>query len=99
MRTQAPRPQLFYAAVLSRDLLDHLLLLCGGLHALDVLALQNDIQCFHLNAKGMPEYIKTLEDAQKQSRRANHNITNATLLRMAANAMLATQRFPRANER
>ena len=47
----------------------------------------------------MPEYINALEDAQKQSRRANHNITNATLLRMVTNAMLTTQRFPRVNER
>ena len=92
-------PNIFYAAVLPRNLLDHLQLVCGGLHALDVLALQNDMQCFHLNAKGMPEYINALEDAQKQSRRANHNITNATLFLMATNVMLATQRFQRANKR
>ena len=88
-------PDIFYAAVLPRNLLYHLQLLCGGLHALDVLALQNDMQRFHLDAEGMPEYINTLEDAQKQSRRANHDITDATLLLMATNAMLATQRFPR----
>ena len=92
-------PDIFYAAVLPRDLLDHLQLLCGGLHALDVLALQNDMQRFHLDAEGMPEYINALKDAQKQSRRANHDITNATLLLMATNAIISTQRFPRANER
>ena len=53
---------IFYAAVLPRDLLDHLQLLCGGLHALGVLALQNDMQSFHLDAEGMPEYIYALED-------------------------------------
>ena len=36
-------PDIFYAAVLPRNLLDHLQLLCGGLHTLDVLALQNDM--------------------------------------------------------
>ena len=90
---------MFYAAVLPRDLLDHLQLSWGGLYALDDLALQNDVQRFHLDAEGMPEYINALEDAQKQSRSANHNITYATLLLMATNAMLATQRFLRANKR
>ena len=92
-------PDIFYAAVLPRDLLNHLSILCGGLHALDGLALQNDIQRFHLDAEGMPEYINALKDAQKQSRRANHNIANAVLLLLATNAMLATQRFQRANKR
>ena len=87
-------PDIFYAAVPPRDLLDHLQLSCGGLHALDVLALQNDMQRFHLDAEGMPEYINALEDAQKQSRRAHNDITDATLLLMATNVMLATQRFP-----
>ena len=91
-------PDIFYAVVLPRDLLYHLQLLCGGLHALNVLALQNDMQRFHLDAEGMPEYINALEDAQKQSRRANHSIADTTLLLIATNAMLATQRFPRANE-
>ena len=92
-------PDIFYAAVLPRNLLDHLQLSCGGLHVLDVLALQNDMQRFHLDAKGMPEYTNTLEDTQMQSRRGNHDITDATLLLMATNDMLVTQRFPRANKR
>ena len=57
------------------------------------------MQRFHLDAEGMPEYINALKDTQTQFRRANHNITNATLLLMATNAMLIIQRFPRANER
>ena len=52
------------------------------------------MQRFHLDAEGMPEYINVFKDAQKQSRKANYNITNATLLLMVTNAMLATQRFP-----
>ena len=57
-------PDIFYAAVLPRDLLDHLQLLWGGLRALNVLALQNDMQRFHLDAKSMPKYINALEDAR-----------------------------------
>ena len=32
-------PEKFYVAVLPRELLDHLKLSCGGLHALDILVL------------------------------------------------------------
>ena len=60
---ELPDPNIFYAAVLPRDLIDHLQLSCGGLHALDILALLNDMQCFHLDAEGMPEYTNALEDA------------------------------------
>ena len=83
-------PKIMYAAGLSRDILDHLQLSCGGLHALDVLALQNNMQRFHLDAEGIPEYINALNDAQKQSMRANHNITNAIIFLVATNAMPAT---------
>ena len=48
--------------------------------------------------EGIPEYINKLEDAQKQSTRARNLITDPTLLFFAANAMLRTDRFPRAND-
>ena len=41
-------PVTFYTAVAPFELLDHLQPLCGGLHALDVLAPQNTIQYYHL---------------------------------------------------
>ena len=48
--------------------------------------------------EGIPAYINKLEDAQKQSNRAGNPITDPTLLLFAANAMLRTNRFPRAND-
>ena len=48
--------------------------------------------------EGIPTYINMLEDAEKQSNRAGNPITDPTLLLFAANAMLCTDRFPRANE-
>ena len=59
--------ELLYTDVKPRDLLNHLQTMCVGLHAKDVLNLQNEIQTYHEDMEGIPEYINKLEDAQKQS--------------------------------
>ena len=41
--------------------------MCVGLHATDVLNLQNEMQTYHEDMEGIPKYINKLEDAQKQS--------------------------------
>ena len=87
-------PDNFYKMVKATDLLTHLQSICGVLHALDVLALQNEIQRFHIKAEGIPEYINTLEDSQKTSKRTENTITNSTLIMIATNAMLANVAFP-----
>ena len=68
-----------------------------GLHATDIMNLQNEIQTYHEDMEGIPAYINKLEDAQKQSNRAGNPITDPTLLLFTANAMLRIDRFPRAN--
>ena len=72
--------------------------MCVGLHITDVLNLQNEMQTYHEYMEGIPDYINKLEDAQKQSNRAGNPITDSTIFLFAANAMLRTDRFPRANE-
>ena len=56
------------------------------------------MQTYHEDMEGNPEYINKLEDSQKQSTRVGNPITDPTLLLFAANAMLHTNRFPRANK-
>ena len=58
---------LFYTAVNPRDLLKHLQAMCVGLHATDVLNLQNKMQTYHEYMEGIPDYINKLKDAQKHS--------------------------------
>ena len=60
-------PDLFYTAFKPRDLLEHLQAMCVGLHATDVLNIQNEKQTYHEDMEGIPVYINKLEDAQKQS--------------------------------
>uniref|UniRef100_A0A7S4JRA9 Uncharacterized protein n=1 Tax=Odontella aurita TaxID=265563 RepID=A0A7S4JRA9_9STRA len=88
----------FYTQVRGISLLAHLQSICSGLHALDALALQNEMKGFHVTAEGIPEYINALEDSQKRSARAGQPITEITLVMIASNAMLTTGQFPRAND-
>ena len=78
-------------------MLDHLQSICGGLHTISVLALQNEMQEYHTYIKGILEYINVLEAAQKESKRGtgNNPITDATLLLIATNTMLKTGAHPR----
>ena len=91
-------PDLFYTAVKPRDLLNHLQAMCVGLHATDILNLQNEMQTHHEYMEGIPEYINKLEDSQKQSTLAGNPITDTTIILFASNAMLRTNRFPWENE-
>ena len=67
-------------------------------HALDLLALHNEMQRYHLEVEGIPKYINMLEDAQRQAGRVGHTISDETLLLFASTAILNSERFPRAND-
>ena len=56
------------------------------------------MQRYHLEVEGIPEYINMLEDAQRQAGRAGRAISDKNLLLFASTAMLASERFPRAND-
>ena len=80
-----------YTDVTPKALLAHLQAGCTGRNALNLLALHNDMQRYHLEVEGIPEYIDILEDAQKQAGRAVRTIANETLLLFAIMAMLTTE--------
>ena len=54
-----------FTQVTPRKLLDHLQPIYGGLHAIDVLALQNEMQEYQKDTEGILKYINALEAAQK----------------------------------
>ena len=87
--------------VTPRQLLEHLQSICGGLHAIDFLLLQNEMQEYRTESKGILEYINALEAAQKKSKRGtgNNPITDATLLLIVTNAMLKTVAHPRTTDK
>ena len=86
------------AEVAPKELFSHLQAGCTGRNALDLLALHNEMQRYHLEVEGIPEYINMLEDAQRQAGRAGRMIADETLLLFASTDMLTSERFPRAND-
>ena len=56
------------------------------------------MQCYHLEVEGIPDYIKMLEDAQRQAIRAGRKIADKALLLFASTTMLTSERFPSAND-
>ena len=86
-----------YTEVGPEDLFAHLQAGCTGRHALDLLALHNKMQRYRLKVEGILEYINMLEDAQRQAVHAGRTIADEILLLFTSTAMLASERFPRAN--
>ena len=91
-------PDTIYTEAGPEDLFAHLQAGCTSQYALDLLALHNEMQSYHLEVEVIPEYINMLEDAQRQAGRAGQTITDETLLLFASTAMLTSERFPRAND-
>ena len=56
------------------------------------------MQRYHLEVKGIPDYINMLKDAQRQAGRTGRTISDKILLFFASIAMLTSERFPRAND-
>ena len=82
-----------YTDVAPKELLARLQAGCTGCHALDLLALHNEMQRYPPEVEGAPKYINMLEDAQKQAGKAGLTIANATLLLFSSTAMLTTERY------
>ena len=91
-------PNTIYTEVDPQNLFVHLQAGCTGRHTLDLLALHNEMQRYHLEVEVIPEYINMLEDAQRQSGQAGRAISDETLLLFASTAMLTSERLPRAKD-
>ena len=91
-------PETLYIDVAPKALFVHLQAGYTGRHTLNLLALHNEMQCYHLEVEGIPEYINILEDAQKQAGRSSQTIADKTLLLFMSTAMLTIERYPQAND-
>ena len=87
-----------YTEVSPKDLFAHLQAGCTVRKDLNLLALHNEMQRYHLEVESIPEYINMLEDAQRQDGRAGRTIADETLLLFASTTMLTSEQFPRAND-
>ena len=62
-------PDTFYTNVTSLKLLEHLTEFCSGLHTSDAVDIPQVMKTHFSNAKGIPQYINTMEAAQRKSKR------------------------------
>ena len=58
-----------YTKVSLKDISSHLQAGCTSRNALDLLVMHNEMQLYHLEVEGIPEYINMLEDVQRQAGR------------------------------
>ena len=88
----------FYVERTSKELMDQLQVVCTGHHAIDLMALQDEIRTMHVTIETILQYIVVLEKAQLQATRAEMPIPDNYLMMVATKAMLSLERFPQANE-
>ena len=84
-------PILQYNDAALRDIMLHLTTTFVGIHALDVLTLQNVIQQHHTEYMSIPTFINVLEDAQNHFGRVRHTIPGDQLFLIATTSMFPTQ--------
>ena len=59
----------FYAKRKTKELLGHIQVIYMGHHAIDLLALQDEMRTMHVSTDTIPQYIAALEKAQLQADR------------------------------
>ncbi len=79
---------MFFHKVNARELLKHLEKNSTGLHALDIVALRTNMLLLYKNAASMPDFILTMEEAQKKVKRAKLPILDIELAMYAATSIL-----------
>ena len=92
------RDKTYNTLVTAGQIITHLQAICVVIYALDVLALQNKTQLYHIDREGIMEYINELEDDQAMTEQANNPITNTTPAIIATNAILSKEKLPQANK-
>jgi len=85
----------YYTNVTAKQLIDHLMTNCGGLHPSELISLPTEMIGYYSEAEGIPEYINMMEDAQRKLARANLPMSDDQLVAIASTSVLASNHFPR----
>ena len=72
----------------AQDLVEHLEKNSKGLHVLDIVALRTNMLLLYKNAASMPDFILTMEEAQKKAKRAKLPILDIELSMYVATSVL-----------
>ena len=90
-------PETIYTDVATKALLANLQAGGMGRYAIDLLALHNEMQHYHLEVYGIPNYINMLKDAQKQAGSTGRKIADKMVLLFASTEMFTAEHYTRSN--
>jgi hypothetical protein len=85
----------FFHKVFAHDLLEHLKKNSTGLHTLNIIALRSNMLLLYKNAASMPDFILTIEEAQKKAKRAEIPILGIKQAMYAATSVLQSGDYNR----
>jgi hypothetical protein len=83
-----------FTKVVALEVMVHLDVNSGGLHAIDMISLCSNMNQYYVQADGIPQFIVMMEDAQKKAKRAGMPIAEVELAIMTLASILAAQHFP-----
>jgi hypothetical protein len=83
----------FYMMVTALEIMAHLDVNSGGLHAINMISLCSNMTQYYVQANGIPRFIVMMEDAQKKAKRAGMPINDVKLVMLASAAILMAQHF------
>ena len=78
----------------AKELMDQLQVVFAGHHAIDFLALQDEMRMMHVTTVTIWQDTTVLEKAQLQVTRPEMPIPNNYLMMVATKVMLSSERFP-----
>ena len=91
--TDLEDPDTFYAKVAALKLLDHLTEFCLGIHTVDAVDIPHFMKTLYNDAEGIPQFINTMEAAQRKSKRAKLVINDKYLHAVALKYLLQSGEY------
>ena len=81
-------PDTFYTKVMAIKLLEHLTELCAGLHTVNAVDIPQLMKELYKDSDGVPQFINTMEAAQRKSKIAKLVINDEYLHAVALKSLL-----------
>ena len=79
VETHGGHPDTFYRKVTDLKLLDNLTEFCAGLHTVDAVDIPQIMRSLYKDSEGVPQFINTMEAAQRKSKHAKFVINDEYL--------------------
>ena len=86
-------PDTFYTNITALKLLDHLTEFCSGLHIVDTVDIPQVMKNIFSNVEGIPQFINSMESAQRNSKRAKLVINDEYLHAVALKSLLQSGEY------